>query len=281
VADLRTAATGALGASDQLSKSSSALSEAASRQAAEVEQSSATLEQVAELARRSTERMGEAANLADEAHTSTQEGSRSMERMVETINAIKESSDQTAKIVKTIDEIAFQTNLLALNAAVEAARAGDAGRGFAVVAEEVRNLATRSAVAAKDTSTLLETSQQRASQGVAMSGEVQQRLTVVLGTVEHVNSLVKTAAQDSRVQADQVSALSQSVNRMTEHIQSNAAMAEETAATSEELSAQAQGLYASMESLQTATLGANPAAHADLVAPPAPAFPAAPRLPPA
>ncbi|HEX7927459.1 MAG TPA: methyl-accepting chemotaxis protein, partial [bacterium] len=107
--------------------------------------------------------------------------------MVASINDIKAAADKTAKIIKTIDEIAFQTNLLALNAAVEAARAGEAGRGFAVVAEEVRNLAIRSAEAAKDTNTLIEDSQAKAGQGVLVSTAASELLGQILSTVDQVN----------------------------------------------------------------------------------------------
>src|SRR5262249_12105503 len=129
-------------------------------QAASVEETSASLEEIAGMTRQNAEHAANVEDLARRTQDTTKRGGEAMTRMEAAIQSIKEGSDKTAKIIKTIDEIAFQTNLLALNAAVEAARAGDAGRGFAVVAEEVRSLAIRSAEAAKDTSSLIDDSQQ-------------------------------------------------------------------------------------------------------------------------
>ncbi len=173
-----------------------------------------------------------------------------MGRMSAAINDIKKSADQMAKIIKTIDEIAFQTNLLALNAAVEAARAGDAGKGFAVVAEEVRNLARRSAESAKSTSELIEDSQQKANDGVGISAEVVTGLNEVNTAVEKVADLLKEVAAASNEQAEGVTQVNQAVAQMDQVTQSNAANAEQTAAASEELSAQAMELNAAVDRLK-------------------------------
>ena len=158
-----------------------------------------------------------------------------MQTMAEAIGAIKDSSDQTGLILKTIDEIAFQTNLLALNAAVEAARAGDAGKGFAVVAEEVRNLAQRSATAAQETSSLIETSKRNAEQGVTACDRVK---TIITSINEHIDGtvLLMTEVSDaSGRQADDISQVRTAVGQIDQVSQNNATIAGSSEAASESL----------------------------------------------
>ncbi|MGC4030960.1 MAG: methyl-accepting chemotaxis protein [Tepidisphaeraceae bacterium] len=165
-----------------------------------------------------------------------------MAKMSTAIHDIQKSAGETAKIVKVIDEIAFQTNLLALNAAVEAARAGEAGKGFAVVAEEVRNLAMRSAEAAKSTSAMIEQSVQNSRGGVLIAEEVGQVLGEITSTSEKVNALIAEIAQASSEQSKGIGQVNTAVTQMDKVTQSNAAAAEESASASEELAAQAAGM---------------------------------------
>ncbi len=231
-------------ASEQLSSSSQQMSEGASEQASSLEEVSSGLEQTSSMTKKNADSTRQANTLAAEASTSADRGGESMRKMSETIGRIKSSSDATAKIVKTIDEIAMQTNLLALNAAVEAARAGEAGRGFAVVAEEVRNLAQRSAEAAKNTADLIQGSQEQAVQGVEVSQEVEKSLGEIGESVKKVAALITEVSQASDEQAQGIEEVNSAVSQMNTVTQQNAASAEESASASEELSGQAQNLNA-------------------------------------
>jgi len=254
-AQLEQAAQQTQNASMQVAQSSESMAQGASEQAANLDETSSTLEQISATTRQNAEHAVRMEQLIDATRENAGKGSEAMERMVERISAIKESSDKTARIVKTIDEIAFQTNLLALNAAVEAARAGDAGRGFAVVAEEVRNLALRSAQAAKDTSALIEESQQRALQGVGATTDAQALLKNIATNVEETSGVVREVSNASKEQSSSVEQISKAVAQMDQVTQSNAASAEENAAASEELSAQAASQSSLVRELTTLVLG--------------------------
>ncbi|MHC4214719.1 MAG: methyl-accepting chemotaxis protein, partial [Planctomycetota bacterium] len=182
----------------------------------------------------------QANTLASEARKAADNGTSSMARMNDAIQEIQKSSDETAKIIKVIDEIAFQTNLLALNAAVEAARAGEAGKGFAVVAEEVRNLAMRSAEAAKNTSDLIEESVKNSKNGVDIANEVGKVLEEIVTGIGKTSDLVGEIAAASQEQAQGIDQVNTAVTQMDKVTQQNAANAEESASASEELSAQAE-----------------------------------------
>jgi methyl-accepting chemotaxis protein len=226
-------------ASGQVAQSSTGMAEGASEQAANIEETSASLEEITSMTRQNTENANSAKGLAGEAHTASATGTETMARMSLAIGDIKKSADETAGIVKTIEEIAFQTNLLALNAAVEAARAGDAGKGFAVVAEEVRNLAQRAAEAARRTSDLIEGSVTSADKGVAISDEVGEILTQITDRVAKVDSIVAEVAVASHEQGQGIEQINTAIAQMDQVTQSNAANSEEGASAAEELSAQA------------------------------------------
>ncbi len=265
-------------ASGQVAASSQSLAEGASEQAASIEEITSSVEeissmvknsagatqQVAEMSAQNTANAREANSLMTESAQLVDRGQQSMGRLSTAVDEIKGSSEQTAKIIKTIDEIAFQTNLLALNAAVEAARAGDAGKGFAVVAEEVRNLAARSAEAARNTASLIEQSLKNADNGVTVASETAEALTAItessqkvatlIGEIsaasEEQTRLVQEVSEASGEQAKGVEQISSSVAQMDKVTQANAATAEESASAAEELSSQAEELNRMVGDLQ-------------------------------
>jgi len=226
-------------AATQVTSSSQSLAEGASEQAASVEETSSSLEETASMTKRNSENAQKANELAKQARAAAERGANDMRTMTTAMHSIKSSSDEVAKILKTIDEIAFQTNILALNAAVEAARAGEAGMGFAVVADEVRNLAQRSAQAAKETATKIEGAINSTAQGVQISDKVAQELDQIVNGVRQVDDLVAEVASASKEQTTGISQINAAVGQMDKVTQSNAASAEECAAAAEELNAQA------------------------------------------
>ncbi|MFW5840795.1 MAG: HAMP domain-containing methyl-accepting chemotaxis protein [Planctomycetota bacterium] len=262
-------------ASQQVASSSQSLAEGASEQAAAIEETTASVEEMSSMTRQNASNATEANSLAEAANKEAQNGASAMKRMSKAIDDIKTSSDETAKIVKTIDEIAFQTNLLALNAAVEAARAGEAGKGFAVVAEEVRNLAQRSAEAAKNTAEMIETAVTNAEGGVEISREVGQSLEKIAEGSEKVNGLVAEIAAACNEQSQGIEQINQAVTQMDSATQQAAANAEESASASEELSAQAEQLNGMVDELRSLVEGAKARRIAQLPEPDA--APAGPR----
>ncbi len=236
-------------ASSQVASSSQSMAEGATEQAGSLEETAASLEEMASMTRQNAENARQANTFMDEEKVIVGRGSEAMGDMSSAIDKIKQSSDETAKIIKTIDEIAFQTNLLALNAAVEAARAGDAGKGFAVVAEEVRNLAQRSAEAARSTAELIQQSQANADNGVQVTTEMGSTLDAIQESAGKVAALVGEITSASDEQAQGIEQLNTAVAQMDHVTQSNAANSEEAAAASEELSAQANELNDMVETL--------------------------------
>ncbi len=254
-------------ASTQIAEGSQALAQGASEQASSLEEISASLEELTAMTNQNADNATQANTLAQDAQGVAAKGTDAMGRMSEAIKLIQTSAEQTSKIVKTIDEIAFQTNLLALNAAVEAARAGDAGKGFAVVAEEVRSLAARSAEAAKNTADLIEESGKNAEGGVRISEEVSSALSEIVDSSEKVGSLIGEIAAASKEQASGISQINEGVAQMDSVTQRNAANAEESAAAAEELTAQAQGLTAMINNFHISTANSH-AAPLQAMAPP-------------
>jgi methyl-accepting chemotaxis protein len=243
-------------ASGQLSASSQQLAEGSAEQAASIQETSSTLEQSASMVRQNTENTKQAAILAKQAKDAAGKGNHQMKEMMTSMTELKKSSDQIAKIIKVIDEIAFQTNILALNAAVEAARAGEAGMGFAVVAEEVRNLAQRSAQAAKDTAAIIESNIQLSEQGVSVSKNVNESLVEINEQAQKVSELLDEVAAASQEQAQGIAQINKAISQMEQVVQSNASTAEESASASEELSSQSINMKDIVNSLVVLVNGA-------------------------
>jgi len=242
-------------AASQVSGASQSLAQGATEQAAGLEETSSSLEEMASMTRQNADNAQQANVLSTEARRSADTGAQAMTRMNEAIRDIQKSSDETAKIIKVIDDIAFQTNLLALNAAVEAARAGEAGKGFAVVAEEVRNLAMRSAEAAKNTAGMIEESVKNANSGVDIASEVGQVLDEIVESVGKTTDLVSEIAAASQEQAQGIDQVNTAVAQMDKVTQQNAANAEESASASEELTGQAKSMGGIVRQLLALTEG--------------------------
>jgi methyl-accepting chemotaxis protein len=238
-------------AAGQVSSASQSLAEGASEQAASLEETSSSLEEMASMTKRNAENAEKANQLARHARQAADTGATDMQAMNSAMEAIKVSSDDIAKIIKTIDEIAFQTNILALNAAVEAARAGEAGMGFAVVADEVRSLAQRCAQSAKETSAKIEAAITKAAQGVEISAKVTRGLQEIVTKARQVDELVGEVASASKEQSQGIDQVNTAVGQMDKVTQTNAANAEESASASEELNAQAESLKDAVHQLQT------------------------------
>jgi methyl-accepting chemotaxis protein len=229
-------------ASSQVASASQSLAQGASSQAASLEETSAALEEIGGMTKRNAENAANAKTIARDTRAAADQGTREMDDMVDAMGAIKSSSDNIAKIIKTIDEIAFQTNILALNAAVEAARAGEAGMGFAVVADEVRNLAQRAAQAARETAERIADSIQKSGRGADISGRVAATLQAIAAKARTVDELVAEIASASSEQTRGVDQVNSTLAQMDQITQSNAANADQTACAAEELKLQAAAM---------------------------------------
>ena len=244
-------------ASEEVSASSQQLAESSSEQAASIEEISSSLEEITSMTRQNAENANTANIGSTKALNASQKGVSTMEKMIDAIDRIKSSADETAKIIKTIDEIAFQTNLLALNAAVEAARAGEAGAGFAVVAEEVRNLAQRCAEAAKDTATLIDESQTNADNGVTVTRDVASILDEIGKISKEVAQVSSEVSAATEEQVQGISQVNTAISQMDKVTQTIAANSEESAASSEELTSQSVELQRMVDVLVSIVSGGN------------------------
>ncbi len=242
--------------SSQLAGAGNQLSEGSAEQAASIEETSATMDETSSMVKQNAQNTKQANELSVEASSAASQGSSKMHGMTKSMDELKKSSSDIAKIIKVIDEIAFQTNMLALNAAVEAARAGDAGLGFAVVAEEVRNLAGKSAQAAKDTAEIIDRNIVLSEQGVEISDDVKVSLEEITTKTTSVNQLMGEIAAASEEQSKGTAQVTEAIGQMEKVVQMNAATAEESAASATELQTQAQALEGVVAELNKLVKGA-------------------------
>lgn len=241
-ADLAEASRQVSASSQQMLSASTTLAEQASESSSSLEETSASLEEMTATIKANADNAIQANKLTEETRRAAVNSGEIMHTMLQLMERITQASDETAGIIKTIDELAFQTNLLALNAAIEAARAGEAGSGFAVVADEVRSLAARSAAAAKETSDRIQVSQESTREGMEVSRQVAESLEQIIDRVQQVSGLVNEVSSASNEQSKGIDHINTAVAEMNQGTQAIAASAEETSSSSEELSAQSEEL---------------------------------------
>ncbi|MDD6597672.1 methyl-accepting chemotaxis protein [Anaerovibrio sp.] len=240
-----------------VSDASVALSQGASEQAASVEQLSASISEIASQTASNAQNAEKANELTVGTRSRAEMGNQEMQEMLAAMEEINASSVNISKIIKVIDEIAFQTNILALNAAVEAARAGQHGKGFAVVAEEVRNLAARSAKAAKETTDMIEGSMEKVEAGRGIAHKTAQALSEIVGDVASVADIVASIAKASNEQKLALEQINQGVQQVSQVVQSNSSTSEEAATASQHLSAQADSMKANVGKFRLGNIGSS------------------------
>lgn len=249
--------------SNLVADTSHALSQGTTVQASSIQQLTASLDEIASQTNLNAKNAEKANDFAQKAKLNAATGNKHMSNMLKAMEEINSSSANISKVIKVIDDIAFQTNILALNAAVEAARAGQHGKGFAVVAEEVRNLAAKSANAAKETTALIEGSKQKVDSGSKIANDTAEALRQIVSQIEVAADLVHSIAKASQEQAAAIEQIDSGIQQVSQVVSTNAAMSEESAAASEELSSQAAQLKESVsafklkrDSKKTLTAGA-------------------------
>jgi len=233
-------------ASKQVADGAQSLAQGATEQAASIEELSSSITEIAEMTKESAAIADISSKLSATIKDNAKKGSRKMDEMIMAVGEINEASKNISRIIKTIDDIAFQTNILALNAAVEAARAGQHGKGFAVVAEEVRNLASKSAQAAKDTGGMIQDSMEKAELGSQIAGETAASLSEIVTGINESSRLIAEIASASEQQSLGISQINIGIDQVTQVVQQNSATAEESAAASEEMSGQSAVLRQSI-----------------------------------
>ena len=226
----------------QIADGAQSLAQGSAQQSATVEELSASIAEIANRTKSNAEMADEASALASTILNDAEKGTRQMDEMIAAVGEINESSKNIGKIIKTIDDIAFQTNILALNAAVEAARAGQHGKGFAVVAEEVRNLATKSAQAAKDTGDMIQSSMVKAELGAHIAEKTAASFSEIVSGIGESSQLVMSIAQSSEVQSKDIEQINNGISQVSHVVHQNSATAEESAAASGDMSARAHAL---------------------------------------
>ncbi len=238
-------------ASTEIANGADELAQNTSAQAATLEEISASVTELAGLGQATTTNVRDARETTSTASRSAEAGVEQVDRLIVAMDGTRDAARETAKIVRTIDEIAFQTNLLALNASVEAARAGDAGRGFAVVADEVRALAMRCAEAARSTAALIDEAVQRVEGGVTISQEVGTQLKDVAHRIGSVNAVMEQIGQAAQHQQQGVTQIREAIAQLNNTVQQAAANAEESASAAQELTAQARAQRAQADRFRT------------------------------
>ena len=228
--------------SKQIADGAQSLAQGSTEQSASIQQLSASIAEIAERTKANAETAGKTSRLSDTIKENAEKGSKQMDEMTAAVKEINQSSHNISKVIKVIDDIAFQTNILALNAAVEAARAGQHGKGFAVVAEEVRNLAAKSAEAAKDTSGLISSSMEKAELGARIADSTASSLAEIVSGINESAKLVNDIAKSSEEQSLGIAQINNGIDQVAQVVQQNSATAEESAAASVEMSGQSDML---------------------------------------